>query len=68
MKSKNKTPLGELDAFRAILSFFWLFCKYPVFYLPPSLNTGSDATVGPLPLTVQNLCDLCDALPGHWSP
>lgn len=66
-KFKNKISFGKLDA---ILSFFWLFCYYLVSYLTPSLSTGSDAPASVLPLTVQHLCvcDLWEALPGHWSP
>ena len=35
---------------------------------PPPLKTVIEAARGYLPLTVQSLCDLRDAMPRHWSP
>ena len=35
---------------------------------PPSPDTVSEAARDYLPLTVQRLCDLRDAMPRHWSP
>ena len=38
------------------------------FFDSPFPNTVSYATFGYLPLTVQHLCDLWDAMPLQWSP
>ena len=39
-----------------------------VFNSPPSPNTVSEVAQGSLPVTVQQLYDLQDAMPLHWSP
>ena len=49
-------------------SFFTGGSNIQVFNSPLFPNTVSEATLGTLPLTMQQPCDLRDAMPCHWSP
>ena len=66
MKILYKTPLGETGC--SGNHFLFTGCLSIQFFdSPPFPNTVSQAAFGYLPLTVQHLCDLRDAIPHHWS-
>ena len=67
IESKVKTPLGETGCLgnQYFLLTGWLGIQ---FLVNPYVNKVSLASFGYLPLTVQHLCDLQDAMPCHWSP
>ena len=62
-----KTCLGETGCLR---NLYYLLAAQAssLFVHPPFLNTVSQDNHGTLPLTVQYLRDLCDAMPHQWSP
>ena len=60
-----QNSLRRNQMFRQPLRFTHWLPKHPVFWFTP--NAVSQATYGYLPLTVQQLCDLRDVMPRHWS-
>ena len=63
----NKTPLGETGCFSNL--YYLLAAQAYSFLIHPTFpKIVSQDTFGTLSLTVQYLCDLRDAMPGHWSP
>ena len=64
----NKTPLRRNWMPKQPLLFAYWCLGIQFFDLPPYFDTVSYATYGYLPLTVQHLCDLQDAMPCHWLP
>ena len=65
--SLNKTPLGETGYLSNPYFLLTSSSGIQFFDSPPFPNTVSKATFGYLPLTVQHLCELQDAMPCHWS-
>ena len=59
----NKTPLGETGCLSNL--YYLLAAQSSTFLIYPISQRG---TFGTLSLTVQNLRDLQDAMPCHWSP
>ena len=63
----DKTPLGETGYLSNL--YYLLAAQASSFLIHPDIpNTVSQDTFGTLPLTVQYLCDLRDAMSRHWSP